>query len=144
MAHSRCFFPGDGEELERHWWLQHDPDLVKNCTILKLAHHGSRNGTDSSWLNAIRPELAVASMGKANEYGHPHAETVSLLRRSGILSLRTDLLGTITIESDGRGWKVVRPALAAGSGHPTQADVDRIAVSGDDAISRTSRKTRTR
>ncbi len=136
-------FPGDGEETERHWWLQHDPDLVKNCTILKLAHHGSRNGTDTSWLKAIRPELAVASMGKDNEYGHPHSETVSLLRRSGIPFLRTDQLGMITIESDGRDWKVARPSLA-GKAHPTQDDVDRVAVSTDDAVSRTSRRTRTR
>ena len=41
---------GDSEETERQWWLKHDPELVRNCTILKLAHHGSRNGTDARWL----------------------------------------------------------------------------------------------
>ena len=37
---------GDSEEDERKWWMSHNPDLLRDCTILKLAHHGSRNGTD--------------------------------------------------------------------------------------------------
>jgi competence protein ComEC len=134
---------GDSEETERQWWLKHDPDLVRNCNILKLAHHGSRNGTDARWLQTVRPELAVASLGKNNDYGHPHSETVSLLRRTGLPLLRTDQLGTITITTDGRTWQVVEPTLARG-GHPTQADVDRIAASVDDTPARRTTRTRTR
>jgi beta-lactamase superfamily II metal-dependent hydrolase len=134
--------PGDGEGPERRWWLQHEPDLVRDCTILKLAHHGSRNGTDAPWLAAVRPELAVASLGRGNEYGHPHAETLSLLRHAGIPLLRTDRLGTIALESDGRSWRVVRPALSARRGRPTQEDVDRVAAAVSD--DRQARRTRTR
>ena len=135
---------GDSEESERRWWLANQPDLVRNCTILKLAHHGSRNGTDARWLAAVRPELAVASMGRNNEFGHPHAETLSLLSHSRLPLLRTDQLGTITLESDGRNWNVVRPAFAR-RGHPTQDDVDRVAAAvSDDAPARPSRRTRTR
>lgn len=130
---------GDSEETERQWWLKHDPDLMRNCTILKLAHHGSRNGTDARWLQTVRPELAVASLGKNNDYGHPHSETISLLRRAGLPLLRTDQLGTITITSDGRSWQVIEPTLA-NRGHPTQADIDRVAASvGDTPSARTSR-----
>ena len=131
---------GDSEETERQWWLKNDPDLMRTCTILKLAHHGSRNGTDARWLQLVRPELAVASMGRSNEFGHPHPETVSLLRQRGVPFLRTDQLGTITITSDGRDWQVAQPALAR-SGRPTQADVDRVAAAteGD-----SMRRTRTR
>jgi competence protein ComEC len=137
-------FPGDSEGPERRWWLQNHPDLVKDCTILKLAHHGSRNGTDARWLEVVRPELAAASMGRNNEFGHPHSETLSLLRRSRIPLLRTDQLGTITLESDGRSWNVVRPALA-GRGRPTQADIDRVAAATSvDDSPRSSRRTRVR
>ena len=134
---------GDSEETERQWWLKHDPELVRNCTILKLPHHGSRNGTDARWLQTVRPELAVASLGKNNEYGHPHSETVSLLRRTGIPLLRTDQLGTITITSDGRTWQVVEPTLAS-RGHPTQADIDRVAASVDDVPTGRAIRRRTR
>ena len=132
---------GDSEGPERQWWLEHDPELVRDCTILKLAHHGSRNGTDARWLQAVRPELAVASMGRNNEFGHPHSETVSLLRRSRIPLLRTDQLGTITITSDGRSWQVTRPALAR-AGRPTQADVDRVAAASEDARQTTRSRAR--
>jgi beta-lactamase superfamily II metal-dependent hydrolase len=121
------FFPGDSEGSERHWWLVNHAELVRDCTILKLAHHGSRNGTDARWLDAVRPELAVASMGRNNEFGHPHPETISLLRRQQIPLLRTDQLGTITLQSDGRSWNLVRPSLSR-RGPPTQSDIDRVAA----------------
>jgi beta-lactamase superfamily II metal-dependent hydrolase len=136
-------FVGDAETTERRWWLQHDPSLVSNCSILKLAHHGSRNGTDARWLSVVKPELAVASLGKNNDYGHPHPETLSLLRRTGIPLLRTDQVGTITIESDGNDWKLLRPNLGT-RGHPTQTDVDRVAANApdDESVTRTTKRAR--
>src|SRR5262249_20259289 len=137
--------PGDSEGPERAWWIGHDPNLVWRCTILKLAHHGSRNGTDAPRPGAVRPPPARASPGRGNAYRPPHAETLSLLRRQGIPLLRTDQLGTIIIESDGRDWRVVRPPLTAGRGRPTQNDVDRVAAATtDNAPAPSSRRTRSR
>ena len=73
---------GDSEADERQWWIGHIPELIRDCTILKLAHHGSRNGTDARWLDLVQPELAVASLGTGNDYGHPHSETSALLART--------------------------------------------------------------
>lgn len=134
---------GDSEETERQWWLKNHPDLVRGCTILKLPHHGSRNGTDARWLRIVAPELAVASLGRNNDYGHPHSETISLLRRTGLPLLRTDQVGTITITTDGRSWQVVEPTLA-NRGRPTQADIDRVAVSIDNEPAGRSTRSRTR
>jgi competence protein ComEC len=134
---------GDSEESERQWWLKNHPELVRDCTILKLPHHGSRNGTDARWLQVVRPELSVASLGKNNEFGHPHSETISLLKRSAIPLMRTDQFGTITIASDGRGWQVVEPRLARRD-HPTQSDIDRVATTLDDIPSRRTSETRKR
>ena len=97
---------GDSESHSRAYWLRTCPEMVRDCTILKLAHHGSRNGTDAKWLAAVRPEQAVASLGAGNEYGHPHPETLSLLARDRIPLLRTDQDGTIEIVSDGKTWDV--------------------------------------
>jgi len=99
---------GDSEETERQWWMAHNPDLLRDASILKLAHHGSRNGTDAKWLGLVQPELTVASLGEGNDYGHPHSETVSLLSRSHIPFKRTDRDGTIAIECDGNQWQLVR------------------------------------
>jgi competence protein ComEC len=98
---------GDSQATERTYWEGVVPELLRDCTVLKLAHHGSRNGTDARWLAIVRPQLAVASLGASNEYGHPHPETLGLLARHQIPLLRTDLDGTITIRSDGKMWGVV-------------------------------------
>jgi beta-lactamase superfamily II metal-dependent hydrolase len=97
---------GDSQDHARAYWEKECPSLLKDVTILKLAHHGSRNGTDARWLDLARPEMAVASLGAGNDYGHPHAETLSLLQRKKIPLLRTDLDGTIAIVSDGKSWDV--------------------------------------
>jgi beta-lactamase superfamily II metal-dependent hydrolase len=55
--------------------------MIRDCTVLKLAHHGSRDGTDDRWLGLVRPRLAVASLGRGNAFGHPHPETLALLAR---------------------------------------------------------------
>ena len=61
----------------------------------------------------VRPELAVASVGVGNEYGHPGSQTIALLARSRIPLLRTDRDGSIVVESDGRRWRVVGRQIAA-------------------------------
>jgi competence protein ComEC len=97
---------GDSEARERAFWEANVPELVQNCTVLKLAHHGSRNGLDARWLGIVRPKLAVASLGMANEYGHPHAQTLALIDQRGIPLLRTDRDGTVEVMSDGKRWEV--------------------------------------
>jgi beta-lactamase superfamily II metal-dependent hydrolase len=103
---------GDSEEGSRTWWRSKASALLSDCTILKLAHHGSHNGTDQEWLNITQPQLAVASLGFDNSYGHPHQETVSLLRKNKIPLVRTDQWGTITIVSNGKIWNLIDPKLA--------------------------------
>jgi hypothetical protein len=98
---------GDSQRAGRAWWERKVPGLCADCTVLKLAHHGSDDGTDARWLGLVRPELAVASVGQGNKYGHPGARTLALLGRSGIPILRTDQDGTVLVESDGRGWRVM-------------------------------------
>jgi len=103
---------GDSETDARRWWLSNCSDQLRACTILKLAHHGSHNGTDQRWLDVVQPEIAVASLAQDNSFGHPHSETISLLRTNEIPFLRTDQRGTITIVSNGRSWNLVSPGLA--------------------------------
>ena len=95
---------GDSEGAERRWWVANVPELCRDVDVLKLAHHGSHNGTDRSWLALTRPKLAVASLGRDNEFGHPHRETLALLRSAEIPLRRTDESGSIEVRTDGRTW----------------------------------------
>lgn len=104
---------GDSEVAERRWWLEHAPTLAADCAVLKLAHHGSHNGVDARWLGLVKPRLAVASLARGNDYGHPHRDTLALLARLKIPLLRTDEVGTVTIRSDGTTFEVVQGDLTA-------------------------------
>jgi len=71
--------------------------------ILQVPHHGSKTGLSSEILDSIKPELAVISVGK-NNYGHPTAQTIKILRDKDIKILRTDQIGDVEIISDGESW----------------------------------------
>ena len=53
------------------------------------------------FLKAVSPAYAVISVGKGNDYGHPHQVTLDKLSAAGVKVYRTDINGTITITSDG-------------------------------------------
>lgn len=69
--------------------------------VLKVAHHGSQNGTVECFLQKVEPSVAVISVGKDNKYGHPHAAALKLLDKYVSEVLRTDEVGTIECDSDG-------------------------------------------
>lgn len=70
--------------------------------ILKVSHHGSKDGSSEKFLDILKPHLAVISLGKENTFGHPHIETLEALRERNIPVLRTDQIGHIEIISDGK------------------------------------------
>jgi competence protein ComEC len=70
--------------------------------ILKVAHHGSADDSLPALLDLIDPEIAVVSVGRDNDYGHPTRSTMATLGGfSGLDVYRTDLDGRVTIETDG-------------------------------------------
>lgn len=74
---------------------------VSDVDVLKVGHHGSDSSSSPGFLAAVLPEYAVISVGR-NGYGHPAAEALQRLCDVGAETLRTDELGTIVFESDGR------------------------------------------
>lgn len=75
-------------------------------TILKVGHHGSSTSTSDDFLKAVSPKAAVIMCGTGNSYGHPHEELLERLETAGIDTYRTDLLGSIRIETDGKNYNI--------------------------------------
>jgi competence protein ComEC len=73
-----------------------------DSTILKVGHHGSRTSSSIPFVKEVSPEYALISDGKDNKYGHPHQDTLGTLLSVSAKILRTDLLGTIIMQSDGK------------------------------------------
>ena len=84
-------------------------NLIGPVDYIKIPHHGSRNGTALSLLEASVPKLAVISVGKGNSYGHPHPEVLRMLNGLGIPIRRTDEVGDVEIETDGQGFNLLSP-----------------------------------
>jgi competence protein ComEC len=75
--------------------------------ILKVAHHGSEDPGLESQLRTLRPEIAVVSAGRDNDYGHPRPETLTALATvPGIAVYRTDRDGRVVVETEGFGFRI--------------------------------------
>jgi competence protein ComEC len=98
-------FQGDAEEESERDILKSDMSGKLKADVLKVGHHGSSSSTTPEYLGKVNPKYAVIMVGKGNDYGHPHKETMELLEDKGIDIYRTDEQGTIIAESDGKNIK---------------------------------------
>ncbi len=71
--------------------------------VLKVPHHGSRTSSSAALLDAVRPSLAVASLGLDNQFRFPAPDVLRRYDERGIRFVRTDLDGAVrlTIDADG-------------------------------------------
>ncbi len=95
FGNTSFLFMGDAEteNEETRTWPKTD--------VLKVGHHGSDTSSSEEFLKQISPKIAVISVGKDNDYGHPSDETIKKLQNLGATIYRTDELGTIELVSNG-------------------------------------------
>lgn len=70
---------------------------ISDVDVLVVGHHGAATSTGPAFLQTVKPEIAVISVGKDNFHRHPDAQTLNRLYQSGCTVRRTDLEGTIII-----------------------------------------------
>ena len=100
------FLPGDAEkEAERRMLAENGSDELQ-ADVLKISHHGSKNSTTPEFLAAVRPRLAIISVGEDNPYGHPNAELLQRLANANVRVLRTDRDGAVHIVMSGKSVDV--------------------------------------
>lgn len=93
---TRIFFSGDitAEVEKRLVWQK---ILTDKVDILKVSHHGSKDGTSEELLEILKPKLAVISVGVKNRFGHPTKEVLDRLKEKGIEIKRTDENGEVHV-----------------------------------------------
>ncbi|MFY9805683.1 MAG: DNA internalization-related competence protein ComEC/Rec2, partial [Pseudonocardiaceae bacterium] len=111
-AAGRVLLTGDVE-------LDAQADLLVSRTdlradVLKVPHHGSRYNAEE-FLAAVRPRVAVVSVGAHNTYGHPSQHVLDALTGAGASVLRTDVNGDVAVVGGGRSLQVVARGSAV---HP--------------------------
>ena len=99
LAGRKVLLPGDaeGDVLAR---LNLPP-----CAVVGVPHHGSRGGLSAALLSALAPQLAVIPVGP-NKFGHPTAETLTVLARAGVPAVRTDQRGDVVLTTGEDGLAV--------------------------------------
>jgi competence protein ComEC len=78
---------------------------LPDVDAMKVPHHGSADPGLTEVLDEVDPELAAIEVGP-NTYGHPTAQTLSVLKAAGVSTHRTDRDGTITLAIDPNGTSV--------------------------------------
>ena len=100
----KALLTGDSEIAELNYFMSLD---VSDVTLLKAAHHGSRDAVSPAWLSRTKPEVVVISVGGGNPYGHPHEWAMRYYRAACDAIYRTDLHGDVTIQGNVDGTFVV-------------------------------------
>jgi len=128
--------------------------IAGDVNVLKINHHGSRYSTNQTFLDSLRPEAVVISVGDRNSYGHPTQETLDRLQNAesvrfiyqtetgnGGTASKVKVLGTVTIALYGTFYTVGvdtfqvswEPAPQNGKGVTTIKEKDGVSRGGINA-----------
>lgn len=91
----KILFTGDLDIKTEDKLIQNNVPL--KADILKISHHGSKNGTSKDFLELVSPKTAIIQVGENNFYGHPHMEVLENILKQKIKIWRTDKNGRIEI-----------------------------------------------
>ena len=97
---SSFLFTGDAEEPVEDAIIGSGEDI--DCDVLKAGHHGSSTSSSMQLLEAVTPDTAIISVGKNNDFGHPSKAVLNSLQSMDVQIYRTDIDGTVILESDGK------------------------------------------
>lgn len=96
---SCAILTGDAEQDEQEdmvaFYTKENKLSELEAKIIKVAHHGSSNGTTDSLLQSVKAIHAVIPVGADNQFGHPHEAALTLLKKYGLIIYRTDQEGTV-------------------------------------------------
>ncbi|WP_415336596.1 ComEC/Rec2 family competence protein [Clostridium perfringens] len=94
-------FTGDAEKLaEEEALAKYKTSL--DSDVIKFGHHGSSSSSSNAFIEAVSPKYGIISCAKDNKYGHPHSETLDIIKKYNIKTFRTDTDGEIILTSDGK------------------------------------------
>lgn len=64
---------------------------------------GSKTSSSESFINTVKPKIALIGVGKNNKFGHPTNEVIERLKACGTKIYRTDENGEIDVIVNNNG-----------------------------------------
>lgn len=86
---------GDAERRGELELLESGAALRADALI--AGHHGSRTSSLAEFVERVRPEYTVFTVGYRNRFGHPHPQVVARFREAGSKMLRSDSGGLVRL-----------------------------------------------
>lgn len=99
LLDKRFLFTGNLKEKGEKELLKQYPNL--EVDILKAGQHGSKTSSSPAFLEKLKPQITLISVGKNNRAKLPHQETLTRLEAIKSKIYRTDQQGAIRF----KGWK---------------------------------------
>lgn len=106
---SSFLITGDCSFDEEDELMENDYNALES-DVIKIGHHGSSGSTSADWLEAVNPRFGVISVGNGNSYGHPTKTVLDRLDDFDVDYYRTDVVGTVVFETDGKAISVQKKA----------------------------------
>lgn len=88
---------GDIEAVQEDQLIHRIPEKLV-ADVLLVPHHGSGTSSSASFLQMVKPSLALFQLGYLNRYHHPKDAVLQRYLDFGIKPLRTDTSGAITLQ----------------------------------------------
>lgn len=84
---------------------------ILKSDVLKVGHHGAEDTNSEEFMDKVMPKLAVLSVGKNNRFGYPSDAVIERFKTKKIPLYRTDIDGTIIIQTDGNIISIKKEGL---------------------------------
>lgn len=80
----------------------------KDIDVLKVGHHGSDTSSSKNFIDSIKPEISIISVGEGNNYNLLKESIIKRLEDTGSKVYRTDKHGTIQIIVDENMYEIYK------------------------------------
>ena len=105
FGENRLLFTGDSEVKAENYLILWGERL--KAELLKVGHHGSSTSSSQPFLDLVKPEIGIISVGAGNKFGHPSVATIERLTRLGVRVYRTDQDRAIMVKANGKRLVVI-------------------------------------
>ena len=100
---AKILFTSDAGSATENWLLQHHNDL-RSDVLIKGQHHSGKSGTDA-FLDAVRPQLIVATAREFPQQERISEEWAARVRSRGIRLFRQDETGAVELAFYSQNWR---------------------------------------
>ena len=96
--HHSVLFSGDISKKSERYMVKHLNGIDWHSEVLQVPHHGSRSSSSKSFIQWLKPQVAVVSAARFNQWHFPAQQVVNRYHRYNVALYNTAQHGQVTIE----------------------------------------------